>query len=222
MRRRRAQLHAGWLEAQLGHYTSFEDLWEELESVRDDRSMAAVLTTGDRFAETSEVVTPEQARRFERFELATVFAFDGPLEGPGLEIALSSDIRLCGPDATIRIPLGNRRSLALIGPEASAGLMATRGTVDAAAALACGFVSGVASSGAEAVTEARALAATIASRGPIAVRLGKEAIWRGLEMPISQALRFETDLTLLLQTTKDRAEGVRAFTEKRQPHFTGE
>jgi len=50
----------------------------------------------------------------------------------------------------------------------------------------------------------------------------KEAIWRGLELPLEQALRFETDLTLLLQTTKDRAEGVAAFVEKRQPPFTGE
>jgi enoyl-CoA hydratase/carnithine racemase len=66
------------------------------------------------------------------------------------------------------------------------------------------------------------LAEVIASRGPIATQLGKEAIWRGLGMPMEQALRFETDLTLLLQTTKDRAEGVRAFLEKRQPRFTGE
>jgi enoyl-CoA hydratase/carnithine racemase len=61
----------------------------------------------------------------------------------------------------------------------------------------------------------------MASRGPIALELGKEAIWRGLAMHFEQALRFETDLTLLLQTTKDRAEGVAAFIEKRTPKFTG-
>jgi enoyl-CoA hydratase/carnithine racemase len=70
--------------------------------------------------------------------------------------------------------------------------------------------------------EALRLAGVMAMHGPIALRLGKEAIWRGLEMPLSQALRFETDLTLLLQTTKDRAEGVRAFIEKREPRFTGD
>ena len=67
-----------------------------------------------------------------------------------------------------------------------------------------------------------AIAAAIAARGPIATRLAKEAVWRGLPQPLEQALRFETDLTLLLQTTKDRAEGVRAFLEKRPPRFTGE
>ena len=72
------------------------------------------------------------------------------------------------------------------------------------------------------MAEAARLAGVIAGRGPIATRLGKEAVWRGLPQPLEQALRFETDLTLLLQTTKDRAEGVRAFLEKRQPNFTGE
>jgi len=40
-------------------------------------------------------------------------------------------------------------------------------------------------------------------------------------MPLEQALRYETDLTVILQTTKDRAEGVRAFLEKRSPKFNG-
>ena len=96
------------------------------------------------------------------------------------------------------------------------------GRVDAGRALAVGAVSHVSESMEAALAEARRLAAVIASRGPIAVRLAKEAVWRGLDQPLSQALRFETDLTLLLQTTKDRAEGVRAFLEKRQPNYTGE
>jgi 1,4-dihydroxy-2-naphthoyl-CoA synthase len=65
------------------------------------------------------------------------------------------------------------------------------------------------------------VATVIASRAPHATQLAKEAIWRGSKMPLAQALRFETDLTLLLQTTKDRAEGVAAFLEKRHPHFIG-
>ena len=40
-------------------------------------------------------------------------------------------------------------------------------------------------------------------------------------MPLEQALRYETDLTIILQTTEDRAEGVRAFLEKRKPKFKG-
>ena len=55
----------------------------------------------------------------------------------------------------------------------------------------------------------RALAERIAAQGPIAVRYAKEAMLRGLDMPLEQALRYETDLTVILQTTADRAEGVR-------------
>ena len=68
---------------------------------------------------------------------------------------------------------------------------------------------------------AQGAAEAVATRGPIATRLAKEAVWRGLDQPLEQALRFETDLTLLLQATKDRAEGVRAFLEKRPPEFPG-
>ncbi len=53
------------------------------------------------------------------------------------------------------------------------------------------------------------------------MRYAKEAINRGLEMPLEQALRYETDLTIILQTTEDRAEGVRAFLKKRKPKFKG-
>jgi enoyl-CoA hydratase/carnithine racemase len=68
---------------------------------------------------------------------------------------------------------------------------------------------------------AEELARSIAARGPIATRYAKEAVRRGLEMPLDQALIYETDLTVILQTTEDRAEGVRAFLEKRPPRFTG-
>jgi enoyl-CoA hydratase/carnithine racemase len=70
-------------------------------------------------------------------------------------------------------------------------------------------------------SRALALAETLAAQGPIALRYAKEAIRRGLDMPLEDALRFETDLTVILQTTADRAEGVRAFLEKRDPRFGG-
>ena len=93
--------------------------------------------------------------------------------------------------------------------------------LDAAAALACGLVSAVVPAG-ELHAHGRALAERIAAQGPIAVRYAKEAVLRGLDMPLEQALRYETDLTVILQTTADRAEGVRAFLEKRPADLRGE
>ena len=99
-------------------------------------------------------------------------------------------------------------------------MILTGEAVDAQEALRIGLVSQVTPRG-SLLAEAEALAGRIADRGPIAVRYAKEAVSRGLDMTLEQALRYETDLTIILQTTEDRAEGVRAFLEKRTPQFKG-
>lgn len=155
------------------------------------------------------------------FELPTVFVFETTVGGGLTEFALACDIRVCGGGGALKGRIrGNARARTLAGEGAALSLFLGQ-ALDAEALLAAGLVSNVTTPGA-ALAEGRRLAGVIASRGPIATRLGKEAIWRGLAQPLEQALRFETDLTLLLQTTKDRAEGVRAFLEKRTPIFTGE
>jgi methylglutaconyl-CoA hydratase len=164
----------------------------------------------------------DELRWLELFALPTVTAFEGHLEGPALDLALACDIRVCGEGASAKArSIGSRRLLALVGPVVSVDLLRQRGALDAKTMFDTGLVSDLAPAGA-ALEAASGIAGTIGSRGPIATRLAKEAIWRGLELPLPQALRFETDLTLLLQTTKDRAEGVEAFLDKRPPRFTGE
>ena len=63
--------------------------------------------------------------------------------------------------------------------------------------------------------------AALCARGPIAMRLAKEAVLKSLDLTLDQGLRLEQDLYALLQTTSDRAEGVRAFIDKRKPRFSG-
>ena len=147
--------------------------------------------------------------------LPLVAALSGTVGRAALDVAGACDIRICDSETRLHSEWRTRT-------RASSGMhpLPAGPNFDAQAALAEGLVSEVTPPG-EALTRALALAETIASRGPIATRLAKEAIWRGRAMPLSQALRFETDLTLLLQTTKDRAEGVSAFIEKRKPSFTG-
>jgi enoyl-CoA hydratase/carnithine racemase len=65
------------------------------------------------------------------------------------------------------------------------------------------------------------VAEAILSRAPLAARLVKEAVVKGYDMTLEQGIRLEEDLYALLQTTADRAEGVRAFLEKRKPLFRG-
>jgi enoyl-CoA hydratase/carnithine racemase len=69
--------------------------------------------------------------------------------------------------------------------------------------------------------ECRAIAAKIISRGPVAVRLAKEAINAGFERPLSEALDYEAECFARLMDTEDKNEGVAAFLEKRPPIWRG-
>ena len=157
-----------------------------------------------------------------------VAALSGAVESAGLELALACDIRIAGESARFAMPEtelgmvprggGTQRLPRAIGRAQALRLLLTGETIDAAEALRIGLVSSVAAD-AELGAAADAVARTIASRGPIATRLAKEAVHRGSEVPLAQGLQTELDLTVILQTTADRAEGVQAFIEKRAPQF---
>jgi enoyl-CoA hydratase/carnithine racemase len=63
--------------------------------------------------------------------------------------------------------------------------------------------------------------ACLRGSAPIALSYVKEAVVKGADVPLEAGLRLEADLSALLQTTADRAEGVQAFAQRRQPRFTG-
>ena len=56
----------------------------------------------------------------------------------------------------------------------------------------------------------------------MALRYVKEAVNKGMDLTLQQGLRLEADLYMLIHTTNDRIEGIRAFQEQRKPEFTGE
>jgi enoyl-CoA hydratase/carnithine racemase len=179
---------------------------------------SALPDQGDPFASLAELPRP------------VVCAIKGEALSAGLELALACDVRVAAEDARLGLPEaklglvpmggGTQRLARLVGRGKALEMILTGEPVDAQEALRVGLVSAIAPRD-KLATEAEAIADRIAERGPIAVRYAKEAVRRGLEMPLEQALRYETDLTIILQTTEDRAEGVRAFLEKRSPKFTG-
>jgi enoyl-CoA hydratase/carnithine racemase len=158
-----------------------------------------------------------------------IAVLDGAVEGAGLELALACDLRVASETATFAVPqvaagaapaLGATQRLPrLIGRARAAEMMLLGERIEASTALSWGLVNTVAP--ADPRAEADRHAAAMCARGPLALRFAKEAMVRGLDMPLAQALRYETDLTVILQTTDDRAEGVRAFMEKRPPRFGG-
>ena len=65
------------------------------------------------------------------------------------------------------------------------------------------------------------IANTICERGPLAVRAAKEAILRGMDMPLENGLAYEDLVLQRLMATEDAREGPKAFAEKRKPEYKG-
>jgi len=67
-----------------------------------------------------------------------------------------------------------------------------------------------------------AVAASIARKAPLAVRLAKESVLKGMDTDLASGLRFERHAFTVLAGTADRNEGIAAFQEKRKPEFNGQ
>ena len=71
------------------------------------------------------------------------------------------------------------------------------------------------------MTQARALAAELAAKPPVALRYAMDAVNSGLDMPFAEGCRLEAALFGMVTATEDMKEGTRAFLEKRKAVFTG-
>ena len=181
-----------------------------------------------RFRETRRRVDFRQL--MDRCPQPIIAAIRGYAFGGGLELALACDIRVAGDDARLgltEIDLaiipgggGTQRLPRLVGRGRALDMILTGARLDAREALRIGLVERVVPA-AEVLSSALELAKALAAKAPVALRYAKEAVTKGLELPLADGLRLESDLATLLRTTEDRIEGARAFLEKRRPRFTG-
>ncbi|WP_117237302.1 enoyl-CoA hydratase/isomerase family protein [Thermus sediminis] len=161
--------------------------------------------------------------------IPTIAAIHGYALGGGLELALACDLRVASKDARLGLPEvglglipgfgGTQRLPRLIGRGRALDLILTGRHVSAEEALGMGLVNRV---GEDALEEAKKLAEKILKNGPVALALAKESVVRGEGLDLSEALEIEADLFGYAAATEDMKEGVRAFLEKRPPHFKGE
>jgi enoyl-CoA hydratase len=115
---------------------------------------------------------------------------------------------------------GTQRLTRAIGKGRAMAMILTGDPISAREAEAAGLVARVTED--ELVVEdALALAAKIATKSPLALRLAKEAVNAAYEMSLTDALAHERRLFYLLFASEDQKEGMAAFLDKRDPEFTG-
>jgi enoyl-CoA hydratase/carnithine racemase len=163
--------------------------------------------------------------------IPVVVAINGDAKDHGLELALAGDLRIAVEAARFGLTDltrvgsfpwdgGTQRLPRLVGPAWANDLILTSRIIDAHQAKSIGLVNRVTEAG-NLLEKARQLAEQIASGGPVAAWYAKEAISKGIDLSLPQGLRLEADLNIILQSTADRAEGLRSFAQKRAPRFTG-
>ena len=202
---------------------------------RRGRLMLAIRGADRIFAPASNVtwisMAPSVVESIAVLSKPTLAIIDGVAADEGLELALATDLRVATRAARFtmgqlgrdRLPCfgGTQRLPRLIGAAHALRMLLTGATVDGDAAMRLGLVTYVASSRSRAGAHGKRVVRSVTSRGPIAARLAKEAVRKGCDLTLDQGIRLEEDLYALLQTTADRAEGVRAFLDKRKPLFRG-
>jgi enoyl-CoA hydratase/carnithine racemase len=169
-------------------------------------------------------------RRIERAPKPVIAAIQGHATGGGCEIAMACHLRVMKETARIGqtesnlgiIPGfgGTLRLPRLIGRTKALELLILGTQLLAPEALALGLVNRLAHEG-ETLAEARALAAAIARRAPIATRLIIECVDRGLDGSMEEGIDAEVRAFLETLRTEDAAEGIQAFFQKRPPEFKG-
>ncbi len=149
-----------------------------------------------------------------------IAAVNGYCLGLGLELALACDLRLASPNATFGLPEvrwgiipgqgGTQRLARAIPANLALEMILTGGPISAERAVAIGLVNRLVPSAAL-VPEAVALGRTIAQFPARAVRLAREAVRRGLDLPLPEALQFEQDLADPLRSSPESQEARRGF-----------
>lgn len=159
-----------------------------------------------------------------------IAAVNGFALGGGCELAMACTIRIAADTARLGQPeinlgiipgyAGTQRLARLVGRGRALELLLTGNPVTAPEAHRMGLVNRVVPAS-ELMTEARAMAAALATKAPIAVRYIIDAVNKGLDMGLADAQVFEATLFGLVASTDDMREGTRAFLDKRKAEFTG-
>ena len=228
---------------------TLDELAAAFDALRDDEAVRLVILTGagekafvagadiNELAKMHAMQAKDVAyygqqvfARLERMGKPTIAMINGFALGGGLEMALACTLRTASTKARVGLPEvslgiipgygGTQRLGRIAGPGVAREWVLTGDMIGAAEAHRVGVINRLFEPE-ELEAGTLKLAETILSRGPVAVRLGMEAINRGLNMTQQEGEIIESDMFGLASTTADMREGMTAFLEKRAPNFTG-
>jgi enoyl-CoA hydratase/carnithine racemase len=164
------------------------------------------------------------------FPWPVIAAIHGYALGGGFELAIACDLRVASDTARLGFPEtglgiipgagGTQRLPRLISLALAKQLILTGEVLDARRALEAGLVAAVVPPG-ELQAAARRYAERMLTRGPVALRMAKLALNASGSAPESAGLLLERLAQTVCFTTEDKAEGTKAFLEKRKPAFKG-
>lgn len=160
----------------------------------------------------------------------TVAAVSGFCLGGGCELAMLCDLIVASETARFGQPEinlgvlpgagGTQRLTRAVGKAIAMDMILTGRMLSAREALAFGLVARVVAKEAW-LEEAKRVAGEIAAKGPIAVRLAKQAVDQAFEAPLGAGIELERRAFYLARASEDATEGLNAFVEKRPPDFKG-
>ena len=170
------------------------------------------------------------AERLERTPKATIAAINGYCMGGGLEVALGCDLRIATPASKFATPEGRlgiipgggatQRLPRLVGRAWAMEMLLMGEVIDAERALEIGLVTRLAEP-ADLLPEVRKMARKLASYAPFVPQFMKAVVRCGMEGSMEAGLALEKFAQGALCETEDKAEGLRAFLEKRKPRWKG-
>ena len=166
----------------------------------------------------------------DRFPKPVIAAVNGYALGGGFEIALCCDFMTAATNASFGLPEGRlglcpggggtQRLTRAVGPFVASDLLLSGRRLSAREALALGLVSQVVPQE-SLIPAAVEKANQVSASAPLALREMKGLIAGALDSPLEAGLSAEQDALFRLRGTRDAAEGIRAFVEKREPRFQG-
>src|SRR6516165_6946468 len=161
-----------------------------------------------------------------------IAAVNGVAMGGGFEIALACDLIIASENATFALPEprvglaalagGLQRLPRQIGLKRAMGMILTARHVSAREGFELGFVNEVVPQS-EALAAAERWAETICKNSPMSIRASKQAIRKGMEVPLEQAMTEQREYPAVkaMAASQDYIEGPKAFAEKRTPKWLG-